>query len=86
MEAITLKLNAHMLKEVDKSLKKNNFSTRTEFIRTAIREKLEGMTRNELIQGFLATAGTAKKITTPAENRKARELAYKQLIKEKGWD
>lgn len=86
MEVISLKLDKHMLKDIDKSLKKNNFSTRTEFVRTAIRKQLKEMTRDELIQAFLATAGTAKKKTSDAELRKARDAAYKELVKERGWD
>ncbi len=75
-----------MLKTVDKSLKKNNFSTRTEFIRTAIRDKLDKMKREDLIKELMKLRGSAKKKVSDRQLRIAREKALKELIKEKGWD
>jgi len=86
MEAITLKLDETMLANVDKSLKQHNYSTRTEFIRDAIRAKLEGLKKEELIAEFMKYRGKAKKKTTYAENRKTREKVFKEYVKERGWD
>ena len=86
MEAITLKLDENMLSNVDKSLKQHNYSTRTEFIRDAIRDKLEGLKKDELIAEIMKYRGKAKKKTTYAEERKIREEVYKEYVKEKGWD
>jgi metal-responsive CopG/Arc/MetJ family transcriptional regulator len=86
MEAITLKLDEEMLKNIDKTLKKHNFSTRTEFIRDSIRKRLEDMSREELIHEFLATAGTGKRKNPDKSWKQVRQEAYKELIKEKGWD
>ncbi len=82
MEAISLKLDAHLLNAVDKNLSKNNFSTRTEFIRTAIREKLADLSKDELIKEFLKFRGRAKKKTTYEENRRTREAVSKELMAE----
>ncbi len=86
MEVISLKLDENMLNNIDKSLQKHNYSTRTEFVRDAIREKLEKMTRDELIQEFMKTAGKAGKTTTDAHRRRIGEEAVKELAKERGWD
>lgn len=86
METISLKLDEEMLSNIDKSLKKNNFSTRTEFVRDAIREKLEKMTRDELIQHFLSLKGKAKTKTTDEEWEKVKEEGFKNFMRKRGWD
>lgn len=82
MEAISLKLDGQMLRNLDKSLKKHNYSTRTEFIRTAIRDKLAELSKEDLLEEFLKFRGKSKKKTTYAENRKTREQVSKELMKE----
>jgi len=86
METISLKMDKNMLKNIDKTMKNHNFSTRTEFIRDAIRDKLEGMSRDELIKEFMTFYGKSKVKTTYAENRKTREFVLNELVKERGWD
>lgn len=86
MEAISLKLDETMLKNIDHTLKKNNYSTRTEFIREAIRVKLEELKREKLIEEFMKFRGKAKKKTTYEENRKTRDEVFIEMAKEKGWD
>lgn len=86
MEIITLKLDETMLHNMDTSLKKHNFSTRTEFIRDAIREKLEELNREELMDEFLKFKGKSKKHVSDKELKKIREDVFDQIAKEKGWD
>jgi len=85
MEVISLKLDDVMLDNIDKSLKKHNFSTRTEFIRHALRKELESMTQEELIQKFLSFKGKAKVKHTDEEWEQVKERAYRKLAKERGW-
>jgi len=85
MEAISLKLDERMLTNIDTSIKRNNYSTRTEFIRSAIREKLDELKREKLIEEFMKYKGKSKIKTTYAENRKTREIALKELVKKRGW-
>ena len=82
MEIISLKLDEHMLHNIDGSIRKHNFSTRTEFIRAAIRDKLEELNRDKLINEFLKFRGKAKKKTTYEENRRTREKVSKGLMEE----
>jgi len=85
METISLKLDENMLKNVDNKLKKHNYSTRTEFIRDAIRDKLEGLTRDELINRFMTTKFKPKKGKGKPDWEQVREQASKELAKEMGW-
>jgi metal-responsive CopG/Arc/MetJ family transcriptional regulator len=85
METITIKLDENMLENIDKSLKKHNFSTRTEFIRDALREKLERMTQQEKIDLFLSLRGSVKRKHTDEELEVLREKAVRELVKERGW-
>lgn len=41
MKLMTFKISESLLKEMDKTVLDHHFSNRTEFIRTAIREKIE---------------------------------------------
>lgn len=41
MKLMTFKISESLLKEMDKISKEHHYSNRTEFIRTAIREKIE---------------------------------------------
>jgi metal-responsive CopG/Arc/MetJ family transcriptional regulator len=82
MEVISLKLDENMLHNIDNSLSSNNFSTRTEFIRAAIREKLDELDKEEAIKQFLALKGKAKIKTSDKERERVGELAFEQLLKE----
>jgi Arc/MetJ-type ribon-helix-helix transcriptional regulator len=82
MEAISLKLDASMLQAIDSSLKSYHYGTRTEFVRDAIREKLEDLQRGELAREFLRLRGKAGKRTSAGENRRTRERAGKELFAE----
>ena len=85
MEAVSLKLDENMLHNIDANLKGNNYSTRTEFIRDAIRDKLKELIREKMAQEFLKFQGRAKKKTTLKENKKTAENALNDIAKEMGW-
>ncbi len=85
MNTISLKMDDQMLGEIDDVVGKSNFSTRTEFIRTSIRDKLKKMTRDELIKEFMKGHGSIKRKTTDKDWEKAREEAVKELFEEKNW-
>lgn len=85
METISLKLEKMMLHTLDMNLQKHNFSTRTEFIRDAIREKLESLKKEELIQKFLQSKGKAKRKTSDIEYQRIRTLAWDKLMRDKGF-
>ncbi|MBS3097675.1 ribbon-helix-helix protein, CopG family [Candidatus Woesearchaeota archaeon] len=82
METISLKLEDGLLKEVDQTLKKNRYSTRTEFIRDAIREKLSDLEKDELLRQVAKLRGSSKRRTTDDELHRAGEKAF-DMIEEK---
>jgi len=82
MESVSVKFKEDILKDMDKSIRKNGFNSRTEFIRGSVRDKLSELSRDELIKEFLKFRGKAKKKTTYEENRKTREEVSKELAEE----
>jgi len=77
MEAITLKMDGTMLKAIDSSLGHNFYSTRTEFIRDAIRLKLEEIEKRQRIEGLKLMQGIIKHKVKKMSKRELDELAKK---------
>ncbi len=50
MENISLKLEENFLKAIIAIMKKNNYMTKTEFIREAIRDKMRRLEEKEIIE------------------------------------
>ncbi len=73
------------LKRLNTNMKNKGYSTKTEFIREALREKLEADERELLITEFMKFKGKAKKSTTPTERAATREKAFITLARENGW-
>lgn len=78
---ISLKLDNELLSEIDHKLSKHRYSTRTEFIRDAIREKLSDLEKEELLRGLTKIKGSSKYKTTNEQLHKAREIAFELLEK-----
>lgn len=82
METICLKMDGKLLKEVDKAVKANGFSTRTEFVREAIRSKLwekeKEIALKNLEKYFGAGKGHRKTNMTEEE---VGEIVFKKLAK-----
>jgi Arc/MetJ-type ribon-helix-helix transcriptional regulator len=50
MDIVTFKISEEILKKIDNNLRPFNFSNRTEFIREAIREKLNQIEKDRVIK------------------------------------
>ena len=81
MEIISLKLENELLKEIDQSLSKHRYSTRTEFIRDAIREKLSDLEKEEILKALAKLRASSKRKTTDEQLHKAGEKAFGMLEK-----
>lgn len=81
MESISLKLENELLNEIDRKLSKHRYSTRTEFIRDAIREKLSDLEKDELLKVVTELRGSSKRKTTDKQLHKAREKSFELLEK-----
>lgn len=73
METITFKLQEEIVKKIDNILKPLHFSNRTEFIRECVREKLNTIEKDVVLQHLLAFKGAAKKSIGDKELHKIRE-------------
>ena len=82
METISLKMEDNILKEIDQKVKNHRFSTRTEFIRDAIREKLSELEKQEVLRSLSKLRGSSKRKTTDAQLHKAGEAAFEILEKQ----
>ncbi|MEI6058736.1 MAG: hypothetical protein WCP89_03105 [archaeon] len=49
MENISLKLEENFLKAIEAVMKKHNYTTKTEFVREAIRDKIRRLEEKEII-------------------------------------
>jgi len=85
MESINLKLEKNLLKNIDISLKRFNFSTRTEFIRDAIRDKLTELEKQEAIKKLAELKGSLKG-KSKMSYEQAREIAARNIFKRYGVD
>jgi metal-responsive CopG/Arc/MetJ family transcriptional regulator len=81
LETISLKLDDSLLREIDSTLTRHRYSTRTEFIRDSIRDKLTELERNELLQNIARLRGASKRRTSDRQLEKARRQAFSQLEK-----
>jgi len=81
MESISLKLESGFLQDIEKTIKKNRYSTKTEFIRAAIRDKINELEKEETLKKIDKIFGSSKHRTTDEDLHKAGEKAFKQLEK-----
>lgn len=83
MESITIKINKDMVKEIEKAMKPD-YSTKTEFIRDALREKLKKIRQTKDYKELRKYLGILKTKTTDEELHKTREKVVNRLFKERG--
>lgn len=77
---INLKLDNEFLKEIDDIVKKENYHNRTEFIRSALRDKVDKVKFKKTFEEIKkAMLGKAKRKTTEEEYEYIRENVHKLL-------
>ncbi len=81
MEVLNVKIEDQILDEMDEALKKHRYSTRSEFVRDAIREKLSELENAELLRKVVSARGASKHKTTDAQLHKARDKVAEMLEK-----
>ena len=83
MESITIKVENNLAKEIDKAMKQD-YTTKTEFIREAIRDKIKNIREEKAIEELSKYFGKARVKTTYKEERKIREEVGKKFAKRFG--
>ena len=61
MQTISLKMENKLLKDIDKTIKKHRYSTRTEFIRDSMRRRLIDLEKEEAIIRLKKLYGASKR-------------------------
>ncbi len=77
METVSIKLESDFLRAIDRVMKKHRYMTKTEFIRQAIRDKLNELEKQELLKNVEKLFGSSKRRTTDEDLHKARERLVK---------
>ncbi|MBI4142215.1 hypothetical protein HY484_04780 [Candidatus Woesearchaeota archaeon] len=80
METICVKFEDEFAKDIEKAMKKHRYTTKTEFIREAVRDKLSDFEKEEMIKHLHNFKGVLKNKTTDEDIHRIRE----QLARE--WD
>lgn len=78
METISLKMEEGLLQEIDSKIKSHRYSTRTEFIRDAIRKKLSDIEKEEVIKKLTELKGSLK---AKRSEKEAGDIALRNLAK-----
>lgn len=85
MESITIKVDDDLAREMDLVMKPY-YSTKTEFIREAIRDKIKLIRKDEAIDKLNSYFGKSKVKTSKSEEREIREQVSKRFAKDFGID
>jgi len=88
METVSLKLENSFLHLIEKIMKEHRYSTKTEFIREAIRDKIDDLEKKEALKRLEKAYGAGlkmhKRVITDEDLHRAREEAALELMKELG--
>ena len=84
MEAVCVKLDDGTLRNLDASLKEHNYTTRTDFIREAIRDKLRQFEKEEAIKKLEKYLGWSKTRTSDEKLHKIRDEVFREMAKKHG--
>ncbi|MCX6708811.1 MAG: ribbon-helix-helix domain-containing protein [Candidatus Woesearchaeota archaeon] len=76
METICLKMEEKLASDMDNSIKNFRYSTRTEFIRDAIRSKLNELEKEEVIKKLAEFKGSLK---AKRSDEEAGKIAIKKI-------
>ncbi len=84
MEPITIKFEDDFIKVIEKVMNKHRYTTKSEFIRESIRERIKVLEKEEALARVRRLYGASKRKTTNEELHKAREEISEELKKEFG--
>lgn len=80
-EMISVKLEDSFLDSIDDIVEKEGYQSRTEFIRNALREKVEASKLKEAMRELSKLKGASKKKTSDEELERIREKAFEEIDK-----
>ena len=80
-ELVTFKMEHDFLADIDKTVKSAGFQNRTEFIRAALREKVDAVKLKEAMIALSKLRGKAPKKTSDEERARIREKVFQEFEK-----
>ncbi len=80
-DMITVKLEHVFLEDIDETVKGEGYQNRTEFIRDALREKLEEIKLRKAMKSIAHLKGAAKKKTTDEDYERIRMKAFEAIAR-----
>jgi len=80
-ELVTFKMEHDFLEDVDRTVKSAGFQNRTEFIRNALREKVEEVKLKQAMMKLSKLRGKAPRRTTDEERARIRERVFEEFEK-----
>ncbi len=78
MENVSIKLEKEFFAVIERAMRKNGYATKTEFIREALRDKIEELEEKEMLKAVNKLFGSSKHSTTEKDLHKARERLVKR--------
>ena len=81
MEMISLRIEGEFLRDLERAMKRYRYSTKTEFVRAAIRDKISDLDKEYALRAVEKLAGSSKRKTSGKDLHKARkkiERIYKR--------
>ena len=72
-QVLNIKIEEKLLKEIDKNLVKHRYSTRSEFVRESIRDKLSELEKVDIFRNMDVVFGSSKHKTSDEALHKAME-------------
>ena len=84
MEHISIKLDGNFLKDVEDIIRKGRYSTKSEFIREAMRDKIDEIKKKAMLEHIEKIAGKSKRKTTDAQLHAMGEKVFEELARKHG--
>lgn len=79
METVCIKLEKQFARELDVAMKKHRYVTKTEFLREAIRDKLNDFEREDALRALF---GSMKGKVTNAKLHEIRDRVFDSILKQ----
>ena len=79
METVSIKVEEGLIGVIERVMKKHHYMTKTEFIRQAIREKINELEKQKTLKNVERLFGSSEHKTTDEDIHRARERAVEIL-------
>lgn len=78
---ISIRFEDTFLHDIETVMKEHRYSTKAEFIREAVRDKVKDLETEEALMRLEKLSGSSKRVTTKEQMRKAKKEAFEELAR-----